>query len=262
MIEKRLMPLRESEALILRSYPFREADLIVSFFARDRGKVRGIAKGVRRPKSHFGSGLERLSHSRVTYFEKQTVELTRIDRAELISPPLVMQADYAVSLALDYFAEVADAMLPDHEPHDAYFRLLALMVDTICAGVQRDRDDQGWLWQAITYFSLWSLRLGGWLPPLHVCLETGVELAADETAYFDRSHSGLISADLKTADSQPLSAPSRSLAREMLRNPINDLDSSGWTRSTAADLRRFLHQRLEYHLEKRVRSLQLLDRLD
>ncbi len=260
------MPLRESEALILRSYPFREADLIVSFFARDRGKVRGIAKGVRRPKSRFGAGLERLSHSRVSYFEKQTVELTRIDRAELIGPPLTMRADYTVSLALDYFAEVADAMLPDHEPHDAYFRLLTLMLDTFWQGVQRESPksgaEQGWLWQAVTYFSLWSLRLGGWLPPLQVCLETGVEFAPEETAYFDRSHSGLISKDLKTADSLALSAASRALAGEMLRKPVTALDPETWTRATAADLRRFLRQRLEYHLEKRVLSLQLLDRLD
>ena len=256
------MPLRESEALILRSYPYREADLIVGFFTRDRGKVRGIAKSVRRPKSHFGSALERLSHSRVTYFQKQTIELTRIDRAELIGPPLVMQADYAASLALDYFAEVADGMLPDHEPHDAYFRLLTLMIDTVCEGVKGDPEEQGWLWQALTYFSLWSLRLGGWLPPLNLCLETGVEFALDETAYFDRSHSGLITSDLKSSESLPLTAASRTLAREMLRKPLSDLDPQPWTRSTAADLRRFVHLRLEYHLEKRVRSLQLLERLD
>ena len=47
----------------------------------------------------------------------------------------------------------------------------------------------------------------------------------------------------------------------MLRKPIGEFDASNWTRSTADDLRLFLHQRLEYHLEKRVRSLQLLNRL-
>jgi DNA repair protein RecO (recombination protein O) len=122
------MPARESEALVLRTYPYREADLIVSFFTRDRGKLRGIARGVRRPKSNYGASLERLAHVRIHYFQKQTLELVRIDRAEPLSPPLVMLADYPCSLALDYIAEVAEDMLPEHEPNDAYFRLVNLAV--------------------------------------------------------------------------------------------------------------------------------------
>ena len=55
------MPARESEALVLRTYPFREADLIVSFIARDQGKLRGVARGAKRLKSRFGAGLERLA---------------------------------------------------------------------------------------------------------------------------------------------------------------------------------------------------------
>ena len=125
------MPARESEALVLRAYPYREADLIVSFFARDRGKLRGIAKGVRRPKSRFGSGLERLAHSRLSYFQKQTVELVRIDRSELVGPPLLLRTDYPSSVALDFVAEVAEYLLPEHEPNDAYFRLLVMMLEEI-----------------------------------------------------------------------------------------------------------------------------------
>ena len=56
------MPARVSEAIVLRTYPFREADLVVSFLTRDQGKLRGVARRARRPKSGFGAGLERLSH--------------------------------------------------------------------------------------------------------------------------------------------------------------------------------------------------------
>ena len=50
------MPARMSESFILQTYPFREADLVVSFFTRDQGKLRGVARRARRPKSSFGSG--------------------------------------------------------------------------------------------------------------------------------------------------------------------------------------------------------------
>ena len=259
------MPARESEAFILRTYPFGEADLIVSYFTRDMGKLRGVAKSVRRPKSRFGAGLERLAHVKIFYYQKQTVELTRIDKAELVGPPLTMRADYPASVALDYIAEVAEETLPDHEPDDPHFRLMALTLGDIANGLIEGAPNgqgiPGWMWRALTYFSLWTVRLGGWLPPLDVCLETGAALAPEETAWFERSYDGLISADVRTASARPLSPESRALAREMLRTALPKLPERRWSRDTARDLRRFLDQRLESHIEKRLKTLRVLDHL-
>ena len=69
------MPARVSEALVLRTYPLKEADLVVAFLTRDRGMLRGVAKRARRPKNSFGAGLERLSHVRMAYFQRETREL-------------------------------------------------------------------------------------------------------------------------------------------------------------------------------------------
>ena len=129
------MPSRESEAFVLRTYPYREADLIVSFVTRDQGKLRGTARGARRPKSRFGSGLERLAHARLFYFQRQNRELVSLDRCELIGPPLFLRADYPTSLALDYVAEVCDQLLPEHEPNDAFFRLLRLVAAEMWSGM-------------------------------------------------------------------------------------------------------------------------------
>lgn len=258
------MPARESEALVLRTYPFREADLVVVYFTRDRGKLRGIARGVRRPKSRFGAALERMAHVRIEYFQKQTVELARVDRAELIGPSLTMRVGYAESLALDYLAEVADGLLPDHEPSDAHFRLLLLGLEEIGRiAAEANGDGPGpELQRLLTYFGLWSLRLSGWLPPLDVCLDTGEEIAADQTCWFDRARDGLLSTAARTSDSWPLTAESRRLAREMLRTNLSKLSSEGWSRDTAGDLRRFLNQRLESHLERRLKSWSRLAELE
>lgn len=260
------MPARESEALVLRTYPYREADLIVSFFTRDRGKLRGIARGVRRPKSNYGASLERLAHVRIHYFQKQTLELVRIDRAEPLSPALVMLADYPCSLALDYIAEVAEDMLPEHEPNDAYFRLVNLAVETSFKGMRAHQANgftgvPPWMQRVLTYFALWSVKLGGWLPPLNVCLETGTAIGPQDPAWFDHLHDGLLSAGAKSAESYLLTPASRELARLMLRKSLTDLESEPWTTSTASDLRRFLNQRLENHFERRLRTLRLLNSL-
>ncbi|MBI1357655.1 MAG: DNA repair protein RecO [Acidobacteria bacterium] len=249
------MPARESEAFVLRSYPYREADLIVSFFSRDLGKLRGIARGVRRPKSRFGASLERLSHSRISYFQKDNLELVRIDRGELLSPAPTMRVDYGASVALDLIAEISDELLPEHEPQDAHFRLLTHVLERVVAaapdpGSGPSPDVQ----RALTYFQLWTLRLAGLLPPFGVCLETGEELEPDEPAYFERSSQGLFRAERKTSSSWLLSPASRRLAQEMLKRPLSEVPAAGWTAHTADDLRRYLVQRLEAHIEKRLRA--------
>src|ERR1019366_4195017 len=110
------MPARVSDTFVLRTYPFREADLIVSFLTRDLGKLRGIARRARRPKSAFGSGLERLSRVRMAYFQKENAELVSLSGCELIESQFALQSEYAVSMALDYFTEVTEQLMPSHEP--------------------------------------------------------------------------------------------------------------------------------------------------
>ena len=156
------MPARVSEAIVLRAYPLREADLVVSFLARDLGKLRGVARGARRPKSRFGAGLERLSHARMFYFQRETRELVSLDSCELIASQLGLVSEYATGVALDYVAEVSDQLLPPAEPNERFFRLLAAVLEFL-----RARREQG-VWQAVGYFSYWAVRLSGFLPELKV----------------------------------------------------------------------------------------------
>ena len=138
-----------SETFVLRTYPFRESDLIVSFFTRDLGKLRGVARRARRPKSPFGSGLERLSHVRMAYFQRENAELVNLSGCELIQSQFALQSDYARSVALDYFTEVAEQLLPPHEPNEKFFRLLM--------AVLADLRNEGNVWRAVAYFTLWSV---------------------------------------------------------------------------------------------------------
>jgi DNA repair protein RecO (recombination protein O) len=158
------MPARVSESFVLRTFPFAEGDLIVSFFTRDQGRLRGVAKRARRPKSSFGSGLERLSQVRVTYYQKETRELVTLASTELIRSQFDLVSDYTVSVALDYFAEVSEALLPPAEANELFFRLLAAVLEHLHAG--------GDVRTTVTYFSLWAVRLSGLLPELSVSQES------------------------------------------------------------------------------------------
>src|SRR5262249_16973239 len=129
------MPARVSETFVLRTYPFREADLIVSFFTRDQGKLRGVARRARRPKSPFGAGLDRLSDVRMTYYSsRENIELVSLTGCELIDSQFALQSSYECSMALDYFTEVSEHLLPPHEPSEKFFRLINAMLQHLRAG--------------------------------------------------------------------------------------------------------------------------------
>ncbi len=164
------MPARVSDSFILRTYPFREADLIVSFFTRDLGKLRGVARRARKPKGPFGSGLERLSRVHMTYYERENRDLSNLSGCELIDSPFALQSDYARGIALDYFAEVAEQLLPPREPNDKFFRLLAAALDYLRSG--------GETWTAVMYVSLWAVRLAGVFPEMRATPES-VEIAEE-----------------------------------------------------------------------------------
>jgi DNA repair protein RecO (recombination protein O) len=166
------MPVRVSEAFILRTYPFQEGDLVVSFFARDLGRLRGVAKRARRLKSAFGSSLERLSQVNVSYLQKETLELVRIDGCELGQSQFALSSDYGASIVLDYIAEVSEQLLPPAEPNERYFRLLAAVLEDLRAS------GGGGVWRAATYFTYWAVRLSGFLPELRIS-EQSRTLAAE-----------------------------------------------------------------------------------
>lgn len=254
------MPARMSEAYILATWPFREGDLIVSFLTRDLGRLRGVARRARRPKSGFGSGLERLSHIRMSYFQRETHELVNIDSCDLLDSQFSLLNDYSAACALDFFAEVSEQLLPAAEPSEKYFRLMMSMLEHL-----RTRAP-GSVWRAATYFSLWAVRLAGFLPDLHVCLGCGAWLDNPEEmarAYFTRHRAGLYCGHCRGAldlrNTWELTLESRAIAEEILHTPIAQLPDRAWPQSTAADLRRFLAQQMESHIERRLLTVPVLE---
>ncbi len=219
------MPARVSESYVLRTYPFREADLIVSFFTRDQGKLRGVARRARKPKSAFGSGLERLSLIALSYSQKETRELVNLNSCDLLQSQFDLQSDFDAGVALDFVAEVSEHLLPPNEPNERFFRLLGAVLSFMHG------ETPGAAWQAITYFSLWATRLSGFLP------------------------------DLTLEPDRTISPFSRDLASQMLRQHVAELPSGLWNKDTALDLRRFLIRRMEEHVERHFRTPSLLEAL-
>ena len=163
------MPLHTAEALILRTYKLGEADRIVVFLTRDRGKKRGVAPNARKSRKRFGAALEPLTEVRVSYFEKERRELVGLNYAEPIRSPLSSPNPEALGYS-HYFAELIDEWAADADVDERLFRLGTSALEALVAGAPVDA--------LARYFECWLLRLQG-VYPVDQRLSSGAALFLD-----------------------------------------------------------------------------------
>ncbi|OFW01320.1 MAG: DNA repair protein RecO [Acidobacteria bacterium RIFCSPLOWO2_02_FULL_68_18] len=174
------MPLYTADALILRTYKLGEADRIVVFLTRDRGKKRGVAKGARRARSRFLGALEPLTEARVAYFETERRELVGLNFAEPIRSPLAHAPGDGALGYVGYFAELLDEWAQEADADERLYRLGTSMLGALAAGAPVE--------PLARYFEYWLLRLQGVYPEAKGSLSDGAMafLAASRTVAPDR----------------------------------------------------------------------------
>jgi DNA repair protein RecO (recombination protein O) len=240
-----------SEAVVLRTWPVHEADLVVSFLTRDFGKMRGVAKSALKSRKRFGGALEPMTVARAFFVERPRQELVRLDQLEIVRSPLSAPVDHVRMTVLSLFAEVLEEALPDHDPQETVFRL-------VLAVLEQTTVEQPWM--PLTYFQLWMTRLMGLLPDIGHCTACGETLVAGETS-FNNHADGLFCNVHRNGNASELSADSWQMAMRMLRAPVATFAGEPWPRRRGQDLRRFTLQALERHMERKLKTAEALARL-
>jgi DNA repair protein RecO (recombination protein O) len=241
---------RQGEAIVLRVWPFQEADLLVSLFTREQGRVKGVARHAMRSRRRFGGALEPMTYVRATYAERPKQELVRLDAFEILSSPLSRPVDYARTAALQFVAEVLEE-LPEGVVDDAVFRLALAVLDEMQVGR---------VWLPVTYFALWMNRLMGWMPELGHCVVCGLDLRGG-TVWYSATSDGVTCEDDRRGGSLGLPAASVMEAQRVFRGTVAELAREEWPRERGADLRRFAVELLERGLERRLASARALGRV-
>jgi len=150
------MPLYTAEALVLRTYKLGEADRIVVFLTRDRGKKRGVAPNARKSRKRFGAALEPLTEVRVSYFEKERRDLVGLNYAEPVRSPLSAASPEALGYS-HYFAELIDEWAAEADVDEKLYRLGTSALEAMLSGAPVEA--------LARYFECWLLRLQGVYPP-------------------------------------------------------------------------------------------------
>lgn len=239
------MPLKESEAIVLRTYPLGEGDRLVSFLDRQAGRVRGVARGARLTKNRFGSTLEILAYIRIWYFERETRELVRINQCELIESFMDVQRDYFSAVAMALVSEITDSVLGEREAADAQFRLILLTARAIRT--------HGPSPAVMAYFCLWTARLSGWLGSLDRCSRCGRALK-NETAFHSPSHAEIVCADCREDWMKPISKEALSIGRTILTGTLERFLKEKPQTKSASEILSYALDVLEHHIEKKLIS--------
>ena len=246
------MPVYKSEALILRTYKLGEADRIVVFLTRDRGKKRGVAKGARRPRSRYMGALEPMTRGGVAYYEREHRELVRLNYVEPTRSPMAAAAFDQNGTALGhlgYFAELIDEWAPEAHADERLYRLGSSMVDALAAGAPVER--------LARYFEYWLLRLQGVYPALNACaacagaLDDGAVMPPREHLFVCRRCSEATSGTTVSVDALRFLRSAGAVGPERLQ-------SLSLTPRASRELETAHRRLINLHLEKELKSARVL----
>ncbi len=263
------VPLYTADALVLRTYKLGEADRIVVFLTRDRGKKRGVAKGARRHRSRFVGALEPLTEVRVAYFERERRELVGLNYAETVRSPLAMVSPTRAGLHervsgagrheddggalgyVGYFAELLDEWAQEADADDRLYRLGASMLDALAAGAPVE--------PLARYFEYWLLRLEGVYPAIDTCPRCGERVLSAGAVLVPADRSYVCG---RCAHGGPrLSADAMTFLRGLGRVTPSEAARTSVPVAALREIEDVHHRLIAMHLEKQLRSARIVKEL-
>ncbi len=241
------VPLYRDEAVVLRTHQLGEADRIVTVLTRQRGKVRAVAKGVRRTKSRFGARLEPFMVVDLQCYEGRSLDT--VTQAETLAPHgEVISRDYASFTAATAVVETCDRLTEEREPSTQQYLLVAGALGALVAG----EHDAGLVLDA---YLLRALAVAGWAPSFSDCAKCG---APGPHRSFDIATGGVVCAVCRPRGSVVPQPGTLALLAALLSGAWSVADAS-----TPAERREgsgLVAAFLQWHVERGVRSLRLVER--
>lgn len=246
------MHFHQAEVLLLDVAPLGDADRIVTFLTRERGRKRGVARGARRRYSRHSGQLQLLSKADVQWLEKEGRELARLTQVELVRSADRLLGDLEGILVGSVLAESAGVFAPEDEPSELVYRLLDSTIEALLGGVDRRL--------ALRYFESWLLRLSGIFPAPEECPVCGRPVG--EAAVLVGAGEALVCAECGRGDpgSLAVSAPALGFLRRIGREPLRRLAEGPPAPEVLAEVGRVTGAVRRRFLQHELKSVLVLER--
>ena len=231
--------------VVLRTYKLRESDKIVVVHTRDHGKVRAVAKGVRKTRSRFGARLEPMSHVKLLLYQGR--ELDIVSQAEAIEPlsPMLSSLDRA-SQGLAAL-EAVDQLSLEREPNPQLYKMLVGVLRTI-ASKPAPLNVPAFYWKL--------LAREGFHPQLDTCVRCHEAEPAVSLVAFDLNEGGVLCRSCRSG--QAISPAALGLLRDILGGRLQhalDQEESPATHEVSS----LATKALEFQIERRLRAVAMFE---
>ena len=237
------------EAIVLRHTEFGEADRLIILFSKYQGKIRTIAKGIRKIKSRKAGHLEPFTQSKLLLARGRDFWI--ITQAESINPHLKLKDDLLLTAYGSYILELVERFMSEEIENPALYNLLSNTLQRL------EKDENTDI--AVRYFEIKLLDLLGYKPELHNCVHCRKEILPEDQN-FSYQDGGVLcpSCGRKTYSAIPVSLDTLKYLRHFQRSRYQDLKNIQLAKNVQDNMEQILQNYLSYLLERKINSLNFI----
>jgi DNA repair protein RecO (recombination protein O) len=236
----------KTEAIVLKSFDFRETSKIVTFYTREFGKVKGLMKGIRKDPRKFGSSVEKFSVNDIVFYQYRNSDIHLVSQCDMKEYYFSLRHDLRRMTAASYILELVDAIMPVEQQNEDIYELILQYL----ASLQSDQDVS----KLVHIFQIKTLLYSGFRPHLDSCVKCTKKVQGQTR--FSMKLGGLVCDICRTSDGDV--AP---ISRGTV-NSIIHIEQSEWAQTLRLGLSEAIKKELKYvlnnflvfHLEKHLRS--------
>jgi DNA repair protein RecO (recombination protein O) len=239
-----------TDAIALKRMDYGEADRIITIMTPDRGKIRVLARGVRRSTSRMAGHLELFSDAHLMLARGR--ELDTVTQASTVEPFRHLREDMTCVSYAYHIGELVDSLLQDHDPHAEVFRLLLEALAALDSAVEAPD-------LIARHFELHLLDLVGFRPELGECLGCSAEIRPEPNGY-SVARGGVFcpACTVQEPSAVPIDVDTLKLLRYLQRTRRAQHVTVRSVGGAARDAERILRRHLEHVLERRLRAAEFV----
>ncbi len=249
------MPLFKTDAIVVRSLNYGESDRIVTFFTRDFGKIKGIAKGARKSKKRFQNALGLFSYIRLSFFEREGMGLMRVDGCDILHPFTRIREDLKKIFFGNYYLELVNEMAGEREANQGAFDLILSFLSGL--------DEREASEEQLRMFEIRMLSLFGYQPNMKrcgFCKKSWDDLREAAALFFSIERGGLVCEQCSNGSNHlvPLSLGTARLIERVSQMELSKICRLRFTSQSLMESRALLPRFIVYQLGKELKSLKAL----